>query len=199
MDRGSAIHTGIEQYLKGAVSRMSKEHNPAVFGDMLKGIKAKRKKDPGSVFIEETWAYRADWTETRWDDWNHCWVRVKIDVAEVDGTENNVLVALTDWKTGKFRPTDETTYGLQLDLYALSALTRYQESKEVSVIPSLVYIDYGIRHSVGTYTKADLPRLKKEWGKRVAPMLKDTTFAPKPNNLCRFCHFRASNGGPCKY
>lgn len=199
MDRGTAIHTGIDGYLKGETVRVSKDWNPKIFGDLLKGLRAKRKKDPESVTVEDTWAFRADWSETRWDDWNGCWLRVKVDCSTTDGNSDNIMVDIVDWKTGRFRPQQEAEYKLQLDLYALGALMRHQDAKEVSVSPSLVYIDEGVRHAVGTYTKTDMPRLRKEWEKRAKPMLNDTKFAPKPNRMCVYCHYRASNNGPCKY
>lgn len=199
MERGNDIHKGIEGYIKGATSRLNKEWNAKAFGDTLKGLRGRYKKNPSSLLVEETLAYRDDFTLTRWDDWNGCWLRVKVDVAEIDGTEDHPHISILDWKTGRYRPADESSYTLQLDLYALGALLRYPNAKDITVQPSLVYIDEGIRHTVGEYTKADLPRLKKEWLARVKPMLADTKFAPKPNRFCNYCHFRASNGGPCKF
>ena len=53
------------------------------------------------------------------------------------------------------------------------------------------------------YKLADMPKLKLEWNKRVKPMMLDKKFAPKPNQFCYSCHFRASNkdngGGQCKF
>lgn len=199
MDRGSEIHKGIEDYIKGLITRVNKDWNPKLFGVLLKDIKSKRKRDIESVTVEDTWAFRADWSETTFDDWNNCWLRVKVDCSVVGGTEDNVVIDIYDWKTGRYRPNDEMSYAMQLDLYALGALTLYRDIKEVAVKPQLIYIDEGVQHSPATYTKTDLPRLRKEWEARVKPMLADMKFAPKPNNLCRFCHYRAGNGGPCKF
>lgn len=199
MDHGNEVHKGIETYLKGLVSRVHKDWNPNVFGALLRDLRKQRKKDPASVFIEDTWAFRDDWSETTWDDWNGCWLRVKIDCAVVMRDGDHVLVTIRDWKTGRFRKNDELGYATQLDLYALSALMKYRDAKTITVTPSLVYIDEGVEHSPRTYTKDDLKALKKEWETRVKPMLKDTKFPPKPNRWCNFCHFRAQNNGPCKF
>lgn len=200
MERGSKIHTDIEHYIKGAVPRLHKDADPTkAFGALFRDLRRAKAKDDDAVSIEDTWAYRADWTETTYDDWSHCWLRIKIDCATVEGTEDNVVVGIRDWKTGKYRKQNESDYALQLDLYALGALTLYQDTKEVTVQPTLVYVDEGVTHATGVYTKTDLPRLKKEWTARVKPMLADTKFAPKPNNFCRWCHFRKENGGPCKF
>jgi len=199
MDRGNAVHQGIEHYLKGITPRIHKDWNPAVFGDLLKSLRKQRKQSPETVFIEDTWAFRSDWSETRWDDWTGCWLRVKIDCAVVTEKDGHVTISVRDWKTGKFRKDDELGYATQLDLYALAGLMKYRDAKSVTVVPSLVYIDAGVEHSPRTYTKDDLLPLKKQWEARVKPMLKDTRFAPKPNRWCGFCHFRAQNGGPCKF
>lgn len=199
MDNGSYVHKVIENYLKGAAPRLTKEMNPKVFGELYKDLRKKRRFDEDAVSVEDTWAFRSDWSLTRWDDWSGCWLRIKVDCAELDGNPDDLSVTVIDWKTGKFRQQDEDKYTLQLDLYALGALMKFKEAKKITVWPSLVYVDVGERHSVGSYTKDDLPRLKKEWEARVRPMLNDTRFPPKPNGLCRFCTYRAENGGPCKF
>lgn len=219
MERGSQMHTVIEQYIKGAVPRMGKIPEAlasqdyakgiepkqvsmslsADFSAMMKGLRARHKKDPAAVSVEDTLAYRADWSPTRWDDWSGCWLRIKIDCAEIDGTADSLNVSVIDWKSGRFRPMEQNSYALQLDLYALGMLTKYKDVKDVTVLPSLVYLDEGHRHTVGEYTLADLPRLKKEWTQRTKAMLNDTKFAPRPNSMCRFCEFSAAKSGPCKY
>ena len=39
--------------------------------------------------------------------------------------------------------------------------------------------------------------LKALWEQNVKPMFKDEIFAPLPSYMCRWCHFRKDNGGPC--
>lgn len=214
MERGNAVHQAVEYYLKGITLRLPAtieyleegkkvkkpiDFNAKALNNIYKVARDMRKKDPKSVFIEDTWAFRDDWSETRWDDWAGCWLRVKIDCALITEKDGHVIVKIHDWKTGRFRKNDELGYATQLDLYALSALTRYKDAKSVTVVPSLVYIDEGVEHSPRTYTLADLKPLKKEWEMRVKPMLRDTKFPPKPNRWCGFCTFRQSNGGPCKF
>lgn len=199
LDHGNAVHKSLENYLKSAMPRPVKEHNPKVFGELLKNLRMKRKRDPHSVQLEETWAFRSDWSETVWNDWNGCWLRIKVDCADIDGDADNIEVRIYDWKTGKFRESSKADYELQLELYALGALLKFRDAKQVSVVPSLVYIDEGVQHSTGVYTLADLPRLQKEWAARAKPLLSDTTFAPRPNNLCRWCAYRKDAGGPCKF
>lgn len=78
---------------------------------------------------------------------------------------------------------------------------RYPHVDEVR--PRLVYVDEGVvypdpRKPI-VYTQADVPRLKELWAKRTKAMLSDTKFAPRPGAYCKYCHFRKSNGGPCRY
>jgi hypothetical protein len=42
-------------------------------------------------------------------------------------------------------------------------------------------------------------KLADDWEDKTRPMLNDTIFAPKPGNACRWCHWKKSNGGPCKF
>jgi len=205
MARGSAIGKMAEDYVKGAIARLPKELK--AFEAEFKKLKAMYKK--GSkllpMTVEDTWAFRADWTQTVWNDWNGCRARIKIDVGHFED-ENTYVV--TDWKTGKFRPEKNAEYLEQLELYALGALLKY-EAMDLTIKVRLGYLDQGIMYTGEgdtelTYTLKDLPGLKKLWEKRTKPMLADTRFAPKPSNLCRWCHFGQSgvaNGGPgrCKF
>lgn len=151
-----------------------------------------------SMIVEDSWAMTKAWEETAWNDWAECWLRLKLDCAH---HESDTVLVITDWKTGKFRPMKNEEYVQQLELYALVALILHEHIEEVR--PRLVYLDEGIifphENERLVYTRKDIPRLKKEWEKRVKAMMSDTIFAPRPNNLCRFCHYRSENNGPCKF
>jgi len=154
-----------------------------------------------SMVIEDSWAMTKTWEETAWNDWIGCWVRLKLDCAYHEDGETLVI---KDWKTGKFRPEKNEEYVEQCELYALVALILHPHIQTVK--PYLVYLDLGSVFPAEpqdcadlTFTRKDVPRLKKLWEKRTKAMLSDTFFAPKPNNLCCFCHYRAENDGPCQY
>lgn len=201
MARGAEIHTKAEQYLKGQLRTLPKELS--LFKDELKALKAMTKKKVLGAIVEDTWAFTRDWDRTAWNDWANCWLRVKLDAAHFEA-DGNVMV-VTDWKTGKFRPEKNEEYVEQLELYALSALLLYDFVEEVH--PRLAYVDQGVVYPPAdeplVFKRADIARLMKVWERRVAPMFKDRRFAPRPNNLCRWCHYRASNkaagGGQCKF
>lgn len=196
MARGAAIHTLAEEYIKGKGRTVPPELK--LFEVELKALRKQFKKSINGMVVEDNWSFTKDWEETEWNNWVNCWVRIKLDCAH--HAEADVMV-VTDWKTGKFRPEQNDEYIEQLELYALAALMLHPHLKEVR--PRLVYLDVGVSFPTAdnpiVFTQADVPKLKKLWEKRTKPMMSDTTFAPRPNDKCKWCHFRKSNGGPCKF
>lgn len=193
IQRGIDIHAMCEQYLTGKISRLPAELKQ--FKDEFPKLKKQRVK-----FVEENWAFTNRWDLTTWNDWNNCWVRVKLDVAYIH-PEHSAIVPI-DFKTGRPRPEKTAEYELQLELYGLASLLQ-QTSVQVSS-PRLWYLDTGEIYPNPDereieYTREDIPSLQKKWQKRVEPMFKDKQFKPTPGDACRWCHYRKSNGGPCKY
>lgn len=193
MQRGTDIHKMAEDYANGALKTLPKEL--ALFKAEFTALKAQKIK-----FIEDQWAFTVEWGHTRWNDWNNCWLRVKLDAAYVN-TEHNALVVI-DHKTGKMRDENKGEYMLQLELYGLAGLLQQPEVDVVS--PRLWYIDAGVvfpdpQVEEVEYFRKDEKALKKTWAARVKPMFTDTSFKPKPNDKCRWCHYRKDNGGPCQY
>lgn len=204
MARGAQIHDQAEAYIKGTIPRLPKELSQ--FKQLFQRLRKQYKKAINGMVVEDTWAFTKDWDETAWNDWVHCWVRIKLDCAEHEDEETLII---NDWKTGKFRPEKNEEYVEQLELYALAALLLHEHIEVVK--PRLVYLDYGVIYPEPntsdeeqlTFTRKDIGRLKKLWAKRTKPMLSDKKFAPRPNNLCHWCFFRKNNkangGGQCKF
>jgi CRISPR/Cas system-associated exonuclease Cas4 (RecB family) len=200
MTRGAQIHDLAEAYIKGKVAKLAPEL--AQFKAEFSALRKQYKKSINGMVVEDNWSFTKDWTETSWNDWVNCWVRIKLDCAH--HLDEDTLI-VTDWKTGKFRPDMNDDYMEQLDLYALAALLLHPHLKKV--LPRLAYTDQGIFYPEPgkelVYTPADIPRLKKLWEKRVKAMMNDKIFAPKPNRFCNWCHYRKSNaangGGQCKF
>lgn len=197
MDRGTDIHKMAELYIKGHGRTIPKELTK--FTDYFKDLRKNYKKVNHMMFIEDTWSYRNDWSQTTYNDWSGCWLRVKLDCAYHDKELKTLYV--DDFKTGKFRPEESSNYIMQLELYALAALKRYPHLEEVR--PRLVYLDTGDIYPPAdaplVFKRADVPSLEKIWAKRIKPMLTDKRFLPKPNNKCRWCFFCKENNGPCKF
>ncbi len=207
MFRGSSIGKMVENYLKGKKDLLepaAEKYRPdfknalKLFKKDLEQGKVYAAKKTITTVIEDSWAFTRTWGLTQWNNWNECWLRVKMDYAFiVDGDTLHIV----DWKTGKFRPDMNHDYIQQLELYALAGLLMFPHVKVV--YPCLKYLDIGRTYPdtahgepLLKFTRADLPELKEVWEKRIKPMFSDTRFAPKPNRLCQWCHFRASNKVP---
>lgn len=200
MERGGQIHALAEDYLKGKIARIPPElkHFEAEF----KTLRKQYKKSISGMVVEDNWSFTKDWEETQWNDWVNCWVRIKLDCAH---HEDDQTMIISDWKTGKFRAELNEDYIEQLELYALAAMLLNEHIQVVK--PRLVYLDhqeiYPPPDKPLIFTRADIPKLKKLWAKRTKSMLNDTVFAPRPNDKCHWCHYRASNkmngGGQCKF
>jgi CRISPR/Cas system-associated exonuclease Cas4 (RecB family) len=206
MARGGVIHDTIRDYIRG-VQKSVKEcgFSTGVMGWLNDAKKAYKRKTLQPV-IEEDWAFTKDWTQTQWNDWVNCVLRVKLDAGLFE--ENGEVMVIIDWKSGKFRPEEVDQYVEQLELQALAALVLYPQVREVR--PQLRYVDFGLTYPAPgegkelAFTQADVPKLKKLWDKRTKPMLSDTRFAPRPNDKCRWCFYGQSGkikGGPglCKF
>lgn len=195
MDRGAAVHKEAADYLAGVVRTIP----PALreFKELFAGIRKDAKNAKRFVVtVEDDWAFRDDWTPTRWDDWDHCWARIKVDASRLNRETGELEI--WDWKTGRYRDDKHSEYLEQLDLYALGAM--YAIPDVVTVKPKLVYVDIGhVHHSVSDYNMEDRDSLAKAWGNRVRPMLRDKVFKASPGPPCRFCTFAKSKGGPCTH
>lgn len=198
MDRGNTIHKMAEDHIKqgGKLPAELKK-----FAAEFKALRVQYKKRQHTMAVEETWAFTRDWSKTKWDDWVNCWVRIKLDCGHL--VSRGVMVT-TDWKTGKMDERRTAEYMEQLELYALGALVANEQLDEVHV--RLGFTDVGVMYPVEgpvVYKRNAEKTLKKTWEKKVKPMLADTKFAPRPNDKCRWCHYRKSNkaagGGQCKF
>lgn len=181
MERGNQIHKLAENYTKGIIKPLPPELR--LYKHEFEILKK------GKPMVEETFAFRSDWTETMWNDWNGCAVRIKVDAALPDED----LLYIIDHKTGK--PKDG--YEEQLSLYALGGFLKFPHIEKVST--QLWYLDDPSPPVVLEYTKDQMKQLQEDWDAKVRPMLNDTRFSPKPGNHCRWCAFSKSKGGPCKF
>lgn len=198
MARGAAIHNLCEQYVKGTLPKLPAELY--LFKDEFAKLRKMYKAKKLPMVVEDNWAFTVDWDESAWNDWVHCWVRIKLDCAHY---ESSGVMIVTDYKTGKMNDFKNVEYMEQLELYALAALLM-SAVENVTVVPRLLYLDSGdVYPPAGKeikYTRADTKRLLAEWNTRVKPMMSDTRFAPKPSaNSCKWCFFSASKNGPCQY
>ena len=183
MARGSQIHKLAEDFALGKLKQLPPEL--AAFPDEFKKLRGLKPA------IELQWAFTQTWQTTSWfgDD---AWCRIKLDATVVKNGKRFVI----DHKTGKVRE----EHAEQLELYAMGSFLVFPED-EVEAQDWYLDLKKDDPNKIGgaDFTRDQLPSLQKDWERRVKPMLNDAIFLPKPNDMCRFCHFRKENSGPCKY
>lgn len=187
MAHGSAVHEQAAQFITGKLKQLPEEL-VKVKSDMQRFHLAK-------AHCEEQWAFNAEWEQVDWFA-RDAWLRIMVDAHYLDVKKNgalrNTTVYIIDHKTGKHHP----EHALQRSLYALGAFLRYPDAKLVVV--RHLYVDHGEEDS-DSFKPSQLAKLKADWLKRIAPMMNDTRFAPRPGNYCRWCFFSKAKGGPCQY
>jgi len=194
MARGSEIHTLAEKLVKDGTVRSKIPEELDLFRDEFKGL-INIKKDPAyDIMVEEKWAFTKDWVPCAYFAKN-CWVRIVVDLAVLNKKDN--ILTIVDHKTGKARPNHQD----QLKLYGTGGFAKFPGIAKVQA--EMWYLDQGFINNEENETKVFLPEDQdkriKEWAKETKPLLSDTSFAPRPNNLCNWCDYSKSNGGPCKY
>jgi hypothetical protein len=194
MTRGADIGRLAEFYIKGTIKKLPKELSK--FTKTFATARALFKKSPQRVVVEDQWGLKKNWDRTAWNDWDNCWLRVKIDYGNLTGPKSMRII---DWKTGKYRRERRDEYVEQLELYAAATLALNPQLDEVHC--HLAYLDVGIMFPEPgsedevalTFRRSDLPKLKKTWDKRTRAMLLDRSFAPRPNDKCSWCWYRKDN------
>ena len=187
---GSAVHKLAERFC------LPKDHPQKlnVLPQELKNFKKEfmelRKLNPQ---VEQQWAFTRDWKPTGWFD-KDCWVRVVVDACFT----HEVTLTVIDHKTGGVNKTleDLAEHKEQLSLYALCGMLRFPEVETVSV--RLWYLDRGDQVT-DTFTRKDIPALKKHWAKASSKMMADTMFAPRPGDYCRWCYYSQAKLKLCKF
>lgn len=187
MDRGAAIHKEAENYLKGLLPKLPVSLN--LFAEQFQEVK--NLMPLGIVDVELEKAYDVDWKSTSWFD-KAAWLRVKMDLVYV---EAGSVMYIIDHKTGKGNPESQKS---QLELYALSGFLDRAQSGVETVIAEFWYLDQGVTVKE-EFKVSQLAALKKKWKAEVRPMLKDKTFASRPNSKCCWCHYSKSKAGLCDY
>lgn len=186
MDRGSEVHAQAQQFVEGKLPRVPAELKP------IAGYLASFKKS--RAVCEQELAFDSQWKPVDWFAPN-AWLRSKLDVVNYGKIGRDVVAHVTDYKTGKVRPANED----QIELYCVSVLSADEMIYGASA--RLLYVDAGIvlPEKTRLMQRDQLPELQKKWTARAKPMLTDTRFAPRAGPYCGWCHYRKSNGGPCKF
>jgi CRISPR/Cas system-associated exonuclease Cas4 (RecB family) len=190
MDRGSDIHKLGENYLKAPTPKVPVEYKH--FDKQMKELAALNPRVELQLGFTDQWT-KATASARDPHGWfaKDTWLRI---VCDVDVRYDDHTADIIDFKTGKKYDTNEE----QVELFSCAPFM--EDPQMTAVTTRLWYLDQPKDNEViREYTRKDFEAIKKDWAKRVRPMFNDRRFAPKPNPKCRYCHFRAENGGPCKF
>jgi len=185
-DRGSRVHDGCENYVRGNIDEMpheaEKHFGPQI--DLLRCLYA-----AGQVSLEGEWAMDEDWVPT---EWKQGWLRLKLDaLVHIDKTEAIVI----DYKTGK-KFGNEVKHGEQLQLYALVSFLRHPELETVHA--ELWYLDVNEVTAI-KFTRAQALRFRDRWHSRGTAITTCTQFPPNPNIFsCKWCGYGPWGTGHCE-
>lgn len=148
---GNIVHGQAEQFVTGKLPTNIKDFPDSVKQQFVK----QGKKLPSNLkrfeaefnqlrnfkaIAEQMWGFTRDWEPCAWNDWNRCWLRVKVDVHYMEQTKvgkiNRTVLHIVDHKTGRPRESHQ----LQRSLYGLGAMLMYPDVSEVRA--SHWYIEY---------------------------------------------------------
>lgn len=190
-ERGNAIHTGAETYLKGEAALIKELTTPLT---IIRLNEYKTLVEQGRAIVEQEWGFTRDWQPTGWFA-PDTWQRTKCDVVADFGD----LVEVGDWKSGK-KDGNEVKHAQQAMLYAIDALIKYPKANEVRT--RFIYTDES-REKVMTHSRIATMRMLPDWDARARKMTQAMVFPHKANKInCRFCPYAPHvNGGDgsCQY
>lgn len=183
--RGTQIHKQAEDYANGKLKTL-----PSVLKPFQKELNKLKKAAVHTT--EANWAFDLEWNPVSWFD-PTVYMRIKADATRIDGTS----LLVDDYKTGRIYP----DHNEQAQLYTVGGNLWYpleKFPKVKKIIARLLYIDQ--RQIVEEeFTRDEAIQLQREWDNKLVPYFKERRFAAKPGNACGRCHFRKTNGGPCRH
>lgn len=184
MARGQKIHKDIADWLMMKAEGLPKEviKHPRVEQVMSELFQIKDKQ------IEQQLGFTDCWKPTGWFA-KDTWLRVVLDVGIM---YPDLTYEVVDHKTGKRYGSNDD----QMELFAVAVMCQFVPVKHVTT--RLVYIDSG-EEEFAEFPAHHKQRLIDKWVKKIRPMFEDTTWAPRPNDKCRFCPLAKSAGGKCAF
>lgn len=180
LDRGSAVHANIEEYLNGWTSKLI---DPAdKWQDALDALKLKNFKGEQPLGLSREWVLLPNWFAPG------IWLRVKMDAYYVEDEE----ICVIDFKTGRYRvPSTE-----QVELYALAGLSIAPHIKTARA--EMWFLDSGDTY-ICVYTADQLRALRSKYEKAFDELTNNEIWDPTPSSGCRYCPYSKTKGGPCRF
>lgn len=180
LEHGSEVHENIEGWMQGWLKSMPEVMRPLA-------THFERLKDMGPT-LETMWGHDKKWAPLENGLDKKAWVRAKTDAFLL---YQNIAYVM-DWKTGKMRDVNQD----QLKFYGVLALIREPSAQRAKL--ELWYVEHGTILD-GEVKREDLAKLKKEFERRSKRIYAETRWEEEPGLHCKWCPFRKSAGGPCKY
>ena len=179
-NRGKTIHAEIEAILKGGLNLLSDDikHLEEKLSNWIK-VNGQSELPVG---INDKWEPV---------DFNAEDVMFR-GIIDLFIKEESGRATVLDFKTGKHRD-----YSDQVSVYSTVILSTMPDVDTVENV--IEFIDLAKTDKYKPVTRSDLPRLQLQLKGRITAIEKDMIYAPNPSVLCKWCHFRKSNGGPCKW
>ena len=178
-ERGKSLHSAIEANVKGESDVL-----PTEIEHLREEIKDLRSMN---AVADKQFAIDQDWKPVQFFS-KQARFRGIIDIYAKDTTRAIVL----DWKSGKVRD-----YSDQVRVYAAVSFALDDELELVK--PVIKYIDQKKEQEYPSIPREVYPSLRAEIDRRMTKIDNDTVYAPNPGFLCRWCHYRKDNGGPCQW
>lgn len=193
MERGNKAHQAIADFVANKSDAM-----PEVLSKFTMLGRYIADVPEGQKAIEQQLAFDRDHKPCSWFGPNAYW-RFIWDAAIM----GDKTVDAVDWKTGQPRG----SYDDQMQIFAIPA---YWQEPELELFTGhLIYLDTGdsVPYKIDRaqfYGPSGDPAARDGlyglWMNNVAAMESDCAFLPKPSqDACRWCHFNAKRGGPCKF
>lgn len=176
--RGNEMHEALETYLgKEEAPDWMKPHLPHL-----------ERYQEGAK--ERVIKLMEGWVPVPTDD--ERWLICIIDLQHV---EDQKWATIIDYKSGKRYP----DHAKQLELYCIAALSEDLELERAE--GKCYYLDEppGAWGTPVFVTRDQLEHLKGQWMNRVLMMEADSECAPRPGWYCKWCDYRKSNAGPCRF
>jgi CRISPR/Cas system-associated exonuclease Cas4 (RecB family) len=176
--RGNALHKDLELHVEKSlleVPEWMRPHQPH-----LEKFSSGHKEQ--KITLDEDWESVPDGDEN---------MICIIDLLHIDEPYGTVI----DYKSGKRYP----GHSEQIELYCAAALCALPELERLE--GRCYYLD----EKAGSWskpmfiTREQVASIKARWDSRVLMMEIDTENAPRPGYYCKWCEYRNSGGGPCRF
>jgi hypothetical protein len=185
--QGDAEHKAIEHAMKsgrpiGVVSVVTPQGYVSIDLSNLNPVLDILRAAPGEKFYEYEMTLDNDFVPCGWREWNRAWVRGAADLLRIHGT----VATYVDWKSGKFRRSDE-----QIETMALLTFRHFPQVQDFH--GALYYYRHNRMHQKTVYAGEQ----SQLWDNRIRRVkaielaIQKQEFPPTQNPLCAYCPYAA--------